>query len=478
MDLLSALAAVAARPPWWLIAAMALAAAVVGQRLLKKYLTRIADKKKPKEKPSQAAPEAGEGSGRRAGAVHAVVTVAVLAAAAVLVGFAFAMSYAALFQAATWLQATPFGDLRWMFPIGIDAVIVYFLALDLVMEWQGRRHPLARYSAYLLSVLTVLLNVGQSGQHAGWVELLGHAGPPLVIILISEGVAAWIRHVAGLVHGELPERIPPGRLIAHPVSTLKVMRLMLGWGISSYATALKLEKARQYAVSMLKQQHGRAWRSKTPAHVMWMLANGHDLARAFRLVDALTPDVPKTVDDIATATSVSPPRSQEATGEGDVSPSPPVEATPAHRTGTPQGGAGDDGDGVEALARFGIADIERFLSHGDTGGGEGVATLPPHPQEGDTGESDGRPEPADAAPTAQQPADAASGDQNGSEDGLTLLERARRALEAQPALSARELADRLGCTRGHAGKLAAAVRREGERRSPEGEGDSGDTPTG
>ncbi|WP_026124569.1 DUF2637 domain-containing protein [Nocardiopsis baichengensis] len=467
MELLSALAAVAVRPPWWLIAAVALAAAVVGQRLLKKYLTKIAKTHKPPENaPSGPAPNAQATREARAGAMHTLVTVVVLAAAAVLIGFAFAMSYAALYQAATWLQATPFGDLRWMFPVGIDAVIIYFLALDLVMEWQGRRHPLARYSAYLLSGITVLLNVGQSGQHAGWVELLGHAGPPLVIILISEGVAAWIRHVAGLVHGELPERIPAGRLIAHPVSTLKVMRLMLGWGITSYTTALKLEKARQYAVSMLKQQHGSAWRSQTPAHVLWMLGNGHDLPRAFQLVDALTPDVPKTVADIAT--EATPEAAREAAGDAPVSHPAAPEATPDAPVGVGDG----EGDNVAALAQFGIADIERFLSREDTGPCEGDADLS-HPPEAGDAPCDGH---DDSVPRGQQePSDcneAVPNDQagpEGGEDGLTLFERARRALRDHPRLTARELSERLGCTRGHAGKLAAAVRKEEEGKRQRGD---------
>ncbi|QKW32570.1 DUF2637 domain-containing protein (plasmid) [Nocardiopsis flavescens] len=127
----------------------------------------------------------------------------------------------------------------------------------------GRRHALNRWAAYALSAITIILNVSQGdGSTASY---LGHAGPPIVIILIAEGVAAWIRHLAGLAHGQAADRIPAGRWIAHPVSTLKVVRLMLGWGITSYPQALEHEQRRQLAYAMLREQHGRTWRRHTPA---------------------------------------------------------------------------------------------------------------------------------------------------------------------------------------------------------------------
>ncbi|CAM3657170.1 hypothetical protein GCM10009799_47460 [Nocardiopsis rhodophaea] len=417
-----------AAPPWWVIAALALAAAVVGQRWLKKRINGLA-------------------TGGKLTTAHVVATGVVLVAAIGLITLAFAMSYAALFEAATWLQATPFGDLRWMFPIGIDAVIVYFLALDLLMEWQGRRHPLARYSAYLLSAITVVLNVSSS--HGGGItETLGHAGPPLVIILISEGVACWIRYMAGLLDDDLPDRIPAGRAIAHPLSTLRVLRLMLGWGITDYSTALKLEGSRQYAVAMLRQEYGATWRSRTPQHVLWMLANGHDLPRAFALVDALTPSVPKTVADVVPPCDTAAASPNAGGEEAD--------------TSAPPSGAEDT---AAVLARFGIADIEAFLScTGDTPGG-GVAQLP-HPgaeppiHGADTGDPTDHDATPDTADDQECDTDATGDATPPPEEGDSPLDRARRALAESPDLSAAQLAERIGCSRGHAWRLAREVRRE------------------
>ncbi|GAA3754458.1 hypothetical protein GCM10022402_36400 [Salinactinospora qingdaonensis] len=246
---------------------------------------------------------------RKLHAGYGIATIVIALAALALITVAFTMSYAALYASATWLADTELtvingGDLRFLFPVGIDAVIVYFLAMDLLMEWQGRRHPLNRWAAYGLSAITIILNVSQGEETTA--SYLGHAGPPVVIILIAEGVAAWVRHLAGLAHGYSPDRIPAGRWIAHPFSTLKVARLMLGWGITSYPEALVREQRRQLAYAMLREQYGSRWRRATPRHLKWMLDNGYDLDTAFALTRAMTAErVAMTAAEAGTSTGQS-----------------------------------------------------------------------------------------------------------------------------------------------------------------------------
>ncbi|NYH51134.1 hypothetical protein HNR06_000723 [Nocardiopsis arvandica] len=266
-------------PLWSLIAAAALAVTVLAVWGMRRLASR---------RPARVRGDSGAAP-LHGGYLVATAVIAVVALALILV--AFTMSYAALYEAATWLARTQLdaingGDLRFLFPLGIDAVIVYFLAMDLLMEWQGRRHPLNRWAAYALSAITIILNVSQGdGSTASY---LGHAGPPIVIILIAEGVAAWVRHLAGIAHGQSADRIPVGRWIAHPLSTMKVARLMLGWGITSYPQALEREQRRQLAYAMLREQHGRTWRRHTPRHLRWMLNNGYDLDTAYELTRAMT----------------------------------------------------------------------------------------------------------------------------------------------------------------------------------------------
>ena len=454
----AAVAAFAADPPWWVAALLALAAVVLLVRYLKRALPRLA-------------------AGREGlTAAHLAITGAVGLAAAVLIGFAFAMSYASLYKSATWLEHTPFGDLRWMFPIGIDAVIVFFLALDLVMEWQGRPHPLARWSAYALSGVTILLNVGQTGDGEGLVGALGHAGPPVVIILISEAVAAWVRHMAGMLHGELPDRIPTGRWIAQPVSTLLVARLMLGWGVTSYHTALKLESARQYARSMLRQQYGWSWRRRTPRHVLWMLANGRDLPTALRLVDALTPAVPKTAEQARE-------QARQAAGEHPVSPAATAVSPAPGEDGTP----GPEGDGW-SVGDVLAAELTQYLAGRDTspwdtpGDGEGdtltAGTGHPVPQ-GDTpaaGADTAGPRNAEegteapwwqaaladeGTPREQQGQSEGTPEGDGGGTGDTDRDAlARRILRDQPTISVRNLAKELGCSKTQADRIRTRIREE------------------
>ncbi|MFD0803820.1 DUF2637 domain-containing protein, partial [Streptomonospora algeriensis] len=262
--------------PWWVIAAAALLLVILAISGLRTLLARRTT-------------HTATGSGLHSG--YLVATALIAASALLLITVAFTMSYAALYESATWLARTQLtaingGDLRFLFPLGIDAVIVYFLAMDLVMEWQGRRHPLNRWSAYGLSAITIVLNVSQGEGTTS--SYLGHAGPPVVIILIAEGVAAWVRHLAGLAHGTATDRIPAGRWIAHPLSTLKVARLMLGSGIISYPDALEREQQRQLAYAMLREQYARRWRRATPRHLKWMLDNGYDLPACFRIIRAMT----------------------------------------------------------------------------------------------------------------------------------------------------------------------------------------------
>ncbi|KIH97994.1 hypothetical protein LP52_15855 [Streptomonospora alba] len=335
--------------PWWVIAAAALLLVILAISGLRTLLSR-----RP--------PGTATGSGLHSG--YVVATVLIATSALLLITVAFTMSYAALYESATWLADTQLtaingGDLRFLFPLGIDAVIVYFLAMDLVMEWQGRRHPLNRWSAYGLSAITIVLNVSQGEGTTS--SYLGHAGPPVVIILIAEGVAAWVRHLAGLAHGKTADRIPAGRWIAHPVSTLKVARLMLGSGITSYPDALEREQQRQLAYAMLREQHARRWRRATPRHLKWMLDNGYDLPTAFRIIRAMT------------ASSVAMTAEEARALQGDA-PAPVPAAPPA------------DGGRWRAVA---VSEHEHSIADSRPGGDRSAEGDAPADREQDSGVEDG-----------------------------------------------------------------------------------------
>ncbi len=232
----------------------------------------------------------------------AVTAVTVLGFAAVFLTAAFTMSYAALYQAAGWLEVTPVplngGDLRFMFPLVIDGLIAFFMGLDLWSEWRGVRHPLYRWTAYGLGGLTLWINLGDTGQGG----LLAHAAPPLAVILVSEGLATWTRSVVGLSTGQrVSDRVPLGHWLARPSSAFRIRRLMLGWNVESYPEAVEMDRRRSLSYAMLRQQYGRRWRRNTPVQLRWMLDNGHDLDTAYDLVRVLTSErVAMTADEART----------------------------------------------------------------------------------------------------------------------------------------------------------------------------------
>ncbi|MEY9210590.1 DUF2637 domain-containing protein (plasmid) [Thermobifida halotolerans] len=228
--------------------------------------------------------------------------VVVLAAALLFVTVAFAMSYASLYKVAGWLRSTPLtfvngGDLRFLFPLVLDGLIVYFMALDLWTEWRRIRHPYYRWVAYMLAMLTLVLNVSSAEQGEGW---LAHVAPPLGVILISEGLAIWVRSMSGLHRSQpVSDRIPLGHWVTRPASATRIMRLMWGWNIRSYDEAVEMDRQRCLAYAMLKQQYGRKWRRQTPSNLLWMLDNGHDLKQSYELVKELTPSVPRSRTEAA-----------------------------------------------------------------------------------------------------------------------------------------------------------------------------------
>ncbi|MUL41289.1 DUF2637 domain-containing protein [Streptomonospora sp. PA3] len=372
--------------PWWVIAAAALAVVVLAIAGLRALLARRT-------------PRTATGSGLHTG--YLVATAIIAATALTLITVAFTMSYAALYESATWLADTKLtaingGDLRFLFPLGIDAVIVYFLAMDLVMEWQGRRHPLNRWSAYGLSAITIVLNVAQGEGTTS--SYLGHAGPPVVIILIAEGVAAWVRHLAGLAHGGPADRIPAGRWIAHPVSTLKVARLMLGSGITSYPDALEREQQRQLAYAMLREQYARRWRRATPRHLKWMLDNGYDLPTAFRIIRAMT----------ASRVAMSAEEARVLLGEPAARPAAPAAAEPARweAVAIPEPDGGADGHASRRPAADGEQTGGEQAGGEQTAGGEQAGGPATAAGSGERAHTPVFQEPGPVSPAASRPSEA------------------------------------------------------------------------
>ena len=119
---------------------------------------------------------------------HKLLIGIVATAILVISGIGFAGSYQAVAHLA---EQKGFGEFARFFPIGVDAGIVAFLALDLLLTWLRIAFRLIRYGAWSLAAATIAFNAVVS-----WPDPIGvgmHATIPLLFVVAVEGA----RHAVG-----------------------------------------------------------------------------------------------------------------------------------------------------------------------------------------------------------------------------------------------------------------------------------------
>ncbi|MFE3408680.1 DUF2637 domain-containing protein [Streptomyces mirabilis] len=173
--------------------------------------------------------------------------------------------------AASWGFRSP-----WMLPVGIDVSIPVFTVANLLLIRMDMALAWVRFVPWVLTLITCGLNIAAGHSLSA---KLAHGTMPLLWVVFSE-IGAHIYAVRiGAATGRRMEKIRFSRwLLAFP-STFALWRRMTLWEVTSYTTALVLEKERQLARAELREQHGWRWRSKTPRRERVMLRMG-DLAPA------------------------------------------------------------------------------------------------------------------------------------------------------------------------------------------------------
>lgn len=184
----------------------------------------------------------------------------VLWAVAVLGVIGFALSFAKVADAVE----PSFGYGAPLVPVGIDVGIAAFTGLDLIMAARNMRTRWLRLFPWLLIAATVYLNVSGERDLVGQVA---HGVIPMLWVVLVEAVAHWVRTEAGLAGrgSERMDRIRAARWPLAPVSTLRVLRLMVLWEERSYTRALDRWKARRRSKALMAHEHGWiVWRWKAP----------------------------------------------------------------------------------------------------------------------------------------------------------------------------------------------------------------------
>ncbi|MDO0929725.1 DUF2637 domain-containing protein [Streptomyces sp. TG1A-8] len=169
-----------------------------------------------------------------------------LSAAAALGGtlvgvIGFAMSYSTLAKVAlAWGFSK---DLAPWFPVGVDASIIAFLALDLYLIRKDTPWPLLRMAAHGMTAATVWFNASSQG-HIGDdpVKAASHGVMPVLFVIGVEAARRLIIQKARLEAGTAVDRIPLHRWILAPLDTPRFYRRMRLYAVASYEEMVRRQQ--------------------------------------------------------------------------------------------------------------------------------------------------------------------------------------------------------------------------------------------
>ncbi|MGW2467745.1 DUF2637 domain-containing protein [Streptomyces bauhiniae] len=187
----------------------------------------------------------------------------------------------------------------WMLPVGIDTAIPVFTVANLLLVRMDMALAWVRFVPWVLTLVTCGLNIA-AGQ--GMWAKVAHGTMPLLWVVFSE-IGAHIYAVRiGAATGRRMEKIRVSRWLLAPISTFALWRRMTLWEVTSYSTALGMERERQLARADLRERYGRRWRSSTPRRERVLLRLGEhapapavkeDTTPARPLADPATDKMPR-----------------------------------------------------------------------------------------------------------------------------------------------------------------------------------------
>ncbi|WP_051848610.1 MULTISPECIES: DUF2637 domain-containing protein [unclassified Streptomyces] len=229
-------------------------------------------------------PNAGDTAPNDERAMKAIIWTAVICAL-ILAAIGFVGSYTAVRKLA---EDKNFGSFSHAFPIGIDAGIIVFLALDLILCHKRMPLPPLRWVAWALTAATVFYNAsaGDKGITEDPLAAAMHATIPILFIGSAEAARHYIARLAQITADKHIDGVPLTRWIVAPLSSLRIWRRMRLWNIRSYETVIKLEQEVRIYRAQLKKEHGRLWRWKAGADqilVLELAASGMSVADAIDL---------------------------------------------------------------------------------------------------------------------------------------------------------------------------------------------------
>ncbi|WP_327372314.1 DUF2637 domain-containing protein [Streptomyces sp. NBC_01217] len=196
----------------------------------------------------------------------------------------FAMSYSTLAKVAlSWGFSE--GLAPW-FPVGVDASIIAFLALDLYLIRKSTPWPLLRVAAHAMTGATIWFNASSQGRiSADPVKAASHGVMPILFVIGVEAARRLIIQKARLEAGTATDRIPMHRWILSPVATPRFYRRMRLHGISSYPEMIRRQQALIGYEQWLKRKYDGDLSKATEDErlPMKMAAHGYTVAEALAM---------------------------------------------------------------------------------------------------------------------------------------------------------------------------------------------------
>jgi hypothetical protein len=167
-----------------------------------------------------------------------------------------------------------FGEFAHAFPIAVDAGIIAFLALDLLLTWRRIGFPLLRYTAWGLTAATIAFNAV-----AAWPDPVGvsmHGVIPVLFVIAVEAARHAIGRIADITADKHLEGPNASRWLLNPAGTFILWRRQRLWKIRLWDTVLELERERRIYIGQLRGTYGRGWRRKATADQLLILQLSKD----------------------------------------------------------------------------------------------------------------------------------------------------------------------------------------------------------
>jgi hypothetical protein len=196
----------------------------------------------------------------------------------------FAMSYSTLAKVAlSWGFSQ---ELAPWFPVGVDASIIAFLALDLYLIRKGTPWPLLRMAAHAMTGATIWFNASSQG-HIGTdpVQAASHGVMPILFVIGVEAARRLIIQKARLEAGTVTDRIPLHRWILSPIATPRFYRRMRLHNVTSYPEMIRRQQELIGYEQWLKRKYDGDLGKATEDELlpMKMAAHGYTVAQALAM---------------------------------------------------------------------------------------------------------------------------------------------------------------------------------------------------